>query len=114
MRRLARKQCTPRGRGEKPLPPDRVRELAREVPGWELNDAQTHLFREEQFRDFHETMAFANAVAWVAHCQDHHPEMEVGFSWCLVRFSTGAVDGLTENDFICAARINLLLDAGKT
>lgn len=53
-------------------------------------------------------MAFVNAVAWIAHQQDHHPDMEVHFNRCVVHFSTHAVGGLSRNDFICAARIDAL------
>jgi 4a-hydroxytetrahydrobiopterin dehydratase len=66
------------------------------------------LRREFQFPDYHRTMAFVNAVAWVAHSQDHHPDLEVSYSRCVVRFNTHTVGGLSENDFICAARINAL------
>jgi 4a-hydroxytetrahydrobiopterin dehydratase len=53
-------------------------------------------------------MAFVNALAWVAHHEDHHPDIEVGYSTCRVRFTTHAIKGLSENDFICAAKINRL------
>lgn len=60
------------------------------------------------FGNFHETMAFVNAVAWVAHQQDHHPDLEVGYNRCLIRFTTHSAGGLTLNDFICAARVQRL------
>jgi 4a-hydroxytetrahydrobiopterin dehydratase len=53
-------------------------------------------------------MAFVNALAWIAHREDHHPNIEVGFKHCLVTYSTHAVEGLSENDFICAAKIDNL------
>jgi 4a-hydroxytetrahydrobiopterin dehydratase len=55
-------------------------------------------------------MAFVNALAWVANGQDHHPDFSAGYHYCEVKFTTHAVDGLSENDFICAARTNALLD----
>ena len=61
------------------------------------------------FKNFHETMAFVNAVAWIAHQQDHHPDLEVGYKHCLIRFSTHSVGGLSINDFICAAKVEQLL-----
>jgi 4a-hydroxytetrahydrobiopterin dehydratase len=55
-------------------------------------------------------MSFVNAVAWVANREDHHPDMEVSYGHCIVRFSTHAVGGLSPNDFICAARVDALFD----
>jgi 4a-hydroxytetrahydrobiopterin dehydratase len=65
--------------------------------------------KEFAFRNFHQTMAFVNAVAWVAHSQDHHPDLEVHYKSCRIRFSTHAAAGVTENDLICAARVEKLL-----
>jgi 4a-hydroxytetrahydrobiopterin dehydratase len=56
-------------------------------------------------------MAFVNAVAWVAHREDHHPDLEVSYKRCRVRYSTHAIGGLSENDFICAAKLNALLES---
>jgi len=60
-------------------------------------------------RDYYQTIAFVNALAWVAHAEDHHPDIEAGYNRCLVRYSTHAIGGLSDNDFICAARIDALL-----
>ncbi len=60
------------------------------------------------FKNFHETMAFVNALAWVAHREDHHPDMSVGYDRCRVEFSTHSIGGISENDFICAAKIEAL------
>lgn len=67
------------------------------------------LTRTFSFPDFHRTMAFVNAVAWIAHEQDHHPDLSVSHSRCTVNWSTHSVGGLSLNDFICAARIDALL-----
>ncbi|WP_018936730.1 4a-hydroxytetrahydrobiopterin dehydratase [Thioalkalivibrio sp. ALJ24] len=94
-----------------PMPPeDATRTLGQLHESWELGGDTKDIRREFRFRNFHETMAFVNAVAWIAHVEDHHPDMEVGFNRCRVQFSTHAVGGLTENDFICAARVDALLD----
>jgi len=61
------------------------------------------------FKNYYETMAFVNALAWIAHREDHHPDIEVGYNRCHVRFSTHSIKGLSENDCICAAKINALL-----
>ena len=75
---------------------------------WTLDLDSGRISRELRFADYYQTMAFVNAVAWIAHQQDHHPDMEVHFNRCVVHFSTHAVGGLSRNDFICAARIDAL------
>ena len=82
--------------------------LLREIPGWALNDSASEIARIYAFGNYYETLAFVNAQAWVAHREDHHPDLEVGYNRCRVRFSTHSVHGLSENDFICAAKINAL------
>ena len=69
----------------------------------------TEIRREFAFKGFYKTMGFVNAVAWIANGEGHHPDLEVGWGRCLVRYTTHAVDGLTENDFICAAKIDALM-----
>jgi 4a-hydroxytetrahydrobiopterin dehydratase len=69
-------------------------------------DAIRKTFR---FDDYHRTLAFVNAVAWIAHREDHHPDLEVGYNRCTVRYSTHDVGGLSENDFICAAKVDRLI-----
>jgi len=83
----------------------------REVPGWELDDSAHSIHRAFMFRDYYATIAFVNALAWIAHREDHHPDLEVGYNRCTVRFSTHSVGGLSDNDFICAARVSALIDA---
>ncbi len=82
--------------------------LLAEVPGWTLSAAADEIHRSFRFGNYYETLAFVNAIAWLIHREDHHPELEVGYNRCRVRFSTHSVKGLSENDFICAARINAL------
>jgi 4a-hydroxytetrahydrobiopterin dehydratase len=81
--------------------------LLAQVPHWHL--AGEAIERHFRFTDFHRTIAFVNAVAWIAHAQDHHPELGVGFGHCTVRFTTHSVKGLSINDFICAAQVDALL-----
>jgi 4a-hydroxytetrahydrobiopterin dehydratase len=83
---------------------------ARALPGWHCDGAV--LRRRFVFGDFHETMAFVNAVAWIAHREDHHPEIGLGHGHCELGFSTHSAGGLTLKDFICAARVDALLDHG--
>jgi 4a-hydroxytetrahydrobiopterin dehydratase len=79
-----------------------------EIPGWTLNDAANEIKRSFEFPNYYETLAFVNALAWVAHREDHHPDLGVSYNHCKVRFSTHSVRGLSENDFICAAKIDAL------
>jgi 4a-hydroxytetrahydrobiopterin dehydratase len=79
-----------------------------QLSGWEMDASEASIAKVFRFRDFHETMAFANAVAWIAHREDHHPDLEVSYSRCRIRFSTHDVGGLSENDFISAAKVDRL------
>jgi 4a-hydroxytetrahydrobiopterin dehydratase len=81
------------------------------LPGWALVDGAIQ--KRFAFADFHRTMAFANALAWIANAQDHHPDLQLSYGHCTVRFNTHAVNGLSLNDFICAARVDALLAPGQ-
>ena len=81
-----------------------------QLPGWELAEEGRALLRTFAFKDYHHTLAFVNALAWIAHREDHHPDLGVHYDRCLVRWSTHDVGGLSENDFICAARSSALLE----
>ncbi|MBN1610693.1 MAG: 4a-hydroxytetrahydrobiopterin dehydratase [Polyangiaceae bacterium] len=105
---LAARHCRP-CQGGTPLGPDEVRFLLPQATGWSLDSSSESISRTYSFRNFHETMAFVNAVAWLAHREDHHPELEVSYRSCRVRYRTHAVGGLSENDFICAAQVNRLV-----
>jgi 4a-hydroxytetrahydrobiopterin dehydratase len=75
---------------------------------WRLIEDGKALHREFKFQDFLRTMSFVNALAHIANIEDHHPDLEVGYNYCRVRYSTHAVGGLSDNDFICAAKIDRL------
>lgn len=75
---------------------------------WELSTDGKSIRREFKFKNFYRTMSFVNALAHVANTEDHHPDLEVGYNYCNVKFSTHAIGGLSENDFICAAKIDAL------
>jgi 4a-hydroxytetrahydrobiopterin dehydratase len=76
------------------------------LPAWRREGQR--IARDFEFRNYYRTMAFANAVAYLAHTQDHHPEMTVTYPRCTVKYDTHSVAGLSDNDFICAARVDLL------
>ena len=75
--------------------------------GWALDNGA--IVKTFSFPDYHRTLAFVNTVAWIAHQQDHHPELQVHYDRCRVSFNTHSIGGISENDFICAARIEELL-----
>jgi 4a-hydroxytetrahydrobiopterin dehydratase len=106
---LAQRHCIPRRGPEHRLSPERVAPLLAQVPGWTLAEDGQALARTFRFDDYYRTMAFVNALAHVAHREDHHPDLGVHYDRCVVRFSTHDVGGLSENDFICAARTDALL-----
>jgi 4a-hydroxytetrahydrobiopterin dehydratase len=109
---LREQHCKPVRRGSPPLDPSTCRQLLSQLDnGWLLSDDGQGLTREFPFSNFHETMAFVNAVAWIAHREDHHPDLQVSYNRCRVVYTTHAAGGLTENDFICAAHIDQLLQA---
>ena len=101
---LAQRHCTPRRGAEHRLSADDVRQALGVLPGWELDADGARLSRTFRFADYYRTMAFVNALAWMAHREDHHPDLEVGYNRCVVHYSTHDVGGLSENDLICAAR----------
>ena len=81
--------------------------LLPQVPGWAVIDGT--LQSSFSFANYYETMAFVNAMAWVSHQQDHHPDLTVSYKLCGVRYSTHSAAGeLSENDFICAAKVSAL------
>ena len=84
-----------------------VAKRLKSLKGWEL--AGKEIRKTYNFKNYYETMAFVNAIAWLAHRADHHPDMEVGYNKCTVRYSTHSVGGLSENDFDAAAKVEALL-----
>ncbi len=79
-------------------------------PKWEVSEDNRKIKRAFSFNNFYETMAFVNALAWIANVENHHPDLKVGYNYCIVTFSTHALDGLSQNDFICAAKTDQLID----
>jgi 4a-hydroxytetrahydrobiopterin dehydratase len=77
------------------------------LPGWSIVDGAIE--RSFGFADFHRTMAFVNALVWIAHHEDHHPDLQVGYGRCVVRWRTHSAGGITINDFICATKVAALL-----
>ncbi len=104
---LAQKKCTPCKGGVRPLDPKNVEFYLKQLDGWELQDGA--IVKTFTFQNYYETTAFVNAAAWIAHREDHHPDITFGYKKCRVAFITHAAKGLTENDFITAAKLDRLL-----
>ncbi len=104
---LAAGKCQPCEGGVLPLPAERAVQLLAQLEGWAIQD--NRLVKTFRFPDHYQTMTFVNAVAWISHQQGHHPVLTVGYNTCRVEYWTHAVNGLTESDFICAAKVEALL-----
>ncbi len=104
---LSQKRCKPCEGGAKPLNRVMVEGYLADLPGWELQGEW--IAKTFAFKNYYETMAFVNAVAFISHREDHHPDLEVGYKACKVKYTTHAIHGLSENDFICAAKVEKLL-----
>ena len=111
MSNLKQQRCVPCEGGVDPLDRRAAENLLPQTHGWCLNDTASEISRTFDFKNFYETIAFVNALAWIANREDHHPDLEVSYQRCHVRYSTHAIKGLSINDFICAAKINDLTDA---
>jgi 4a-hydroxytetrahydrobiopterin dehydratase len=101
---LTDKRCV---HGAQALDSAAIDALLPEVPGWSVNGNQ--LVRSFEFKDYHATIEFVNALAWMIHAQDHHPELTIRYRHCIVAYSTHtAGNQVSENDFICAAKANAI------
>ncbi len=83
-----------------------IESLLIKIPGWTLNTSHNRISRVFYFKNYYQTIAFVNLVAWLSHQENHHPDLSVHYQKCIVDYSTHAIGGLSENDFICAAKIN--------
>ncbi|MBM3341929.1 MAG: 4a-hydroxytetrahydrobiopterin dehydratase [Betaproteobacteria bacterium] len=105
---LAVRRCKPCERGVAPLTANESSSLLKHVKGWALENGT--IAKTYHFKNYYETMAFVNATAWISHREDHHPDIAVGYNQCKVSYVTHAINGLSENDFICAAKLDALFD----
>jgi 4a-hydroxytetrahydrobiopterin dehydratase len=109
MSELSTKKCVPCEGGVAPMKPAEVKLLRKHLhKGWQVAKDSKSLKRSLKFKDFYRTMSFVNALAHIANTEDHHPDLRVGYNYCDVTFSTHSIGGLSENDFICAAKLDLL------
>ena len=100
-----------RGVQRRALSPTEVVTRLAAVSGWQLagNGPDVAIEKTFRFANYHETLAFVNAVAFIAHAQDHHPELSVGYDRCTVRWNTHDAGGISDTDFDCAGRVDALL-----
>ena len=105
---LASRRSRPIPAGSPALTRAEVEMYLAQIHDWSLAVSGAEIRREFRFANYFETIAFVNAVAWIAHVEDHHPDLEVGYNRCVVRWSTHSVGGLSENDFIAAAKVDAL------
>src|SRR3989338_1438909 len=99
---LTTKKCKPCEGGVAPLTKTQTEQFLQQLSQWQLTSDSKTIYCDFQFKNFYQTMSFVNAVAWIANQENHHPDLEVGYKHCLVCYSTHAINGLSENDFICA------------
>jgi 4a-hydroxytetrahydrobiopterin dehydratase len=103
---LTNKNCKPCEGGVPPLTQPEIDEMMKQLEGWQQHE-QT-IGKTYSFKNYYQVLAFVNAVAWMTHREDHHPDLKVTFNSCTVEYSTHAISGLSENDFICAAKVDAL------
>lgn len=109
MTNLTEMKCVPCEGGVPSLNKSEAEKYLKLTPNWQVNSNYTEISRLFEFKGFYKTMAFVNAVAWIANKEGHHPDLEVSYNSCLVKFTTHAIKGLSDNDFICAAKVDKLL-----
>lgn len=105
---LVDRKCTPCEGGVPPLSAQQANEMLGSLKGWILEDGR--LVKVYPFGNYYQTMAFVNALAWISHREDHHPDLAVSYNKCRVEYWTHAINGLSENDFICAAKADALFN----
>lgn len=105
---LANELCRPCRKGDPILDAKTVRENLKSLTAWQLNSGETDISRRFSFKNFDETMYFINQLAKISTINDHHPDICFGYNYCQVSYSTHAIQGLSENDFICSAKVDVL------
>lgn len=108
MENLTEKRCLPCEGGVAKMTEAEVKNMLAQLKDWQANETHTAISRDFRFRNYYQTMAFVNAIAWMAHQENHHPDLEVSYNHCVVHYNTHAIGGLSENDFICAAKVDAL------
>ncbi len=109
MKKLNNDRCTPYTTQSQPLTLTQAKNLCEKLhKDWKIARDGKSIRRSLKFKDFYRTMSFINALAYLAHSEDHHPDLELGYNYCHITFATHSVGGLSKNDFICAAKVDRL------
>ncbi len=114
---IADKHCVPCHGGIPPMTNHEIQNAVKQLSkDWQVSENHQSIHRDFKFKNYYQTIAFVNAIAWMAHIENHHPDLEVSYNHCVVRYTTHAINGLSDNDFICAEKIDALFlpFAGKT
>ena len=107
MANLASRQCVPCRGGVPPMRGDEIKEFVDEVVGWDVIE-EHHLRKNFKFKDFRESLEFVNRVGHMAESQGHHPDISFGWGYAEIKIWTHKIDGLSESDFILAAKIDAM------
>jgi 4a-hydroxytetrahydrobiopterin dehydratase len=105
---LVKSKCKSCDGGVSPLTAEEVAKLLKHLQGWAHEGGV--IAKTYQFKNYYQTLAFVNATAWISHREDHHPDIAVGYNQCRVSYVTHAINGLSQNDFICAAKLDALFE----
>ncbi len=107
-KKLSFTKCEPCSGNTPKLDFKEITKYLSEIDGWSVNDSQEMIFKKFKFTNFNKALVFANKVGQLADNEGHHPDISIGWGYCLVMVHTHAIKGLSVNDFILASKIDLL------
>jgi 4a-hydroxytetrahydrobiopterin dehydratase len=110
---LSEQKCEACEGGVAPLELAVAQKYSAQLSGWVLEKDARVILKKYTFKSYYPTMSFINAVAYIAQQEGHHPDIEFGYNYCNIRYTTHAINGLSINDFICAAKIDKLIRVTK-
>jgi 4a-hydroxytetrahydrobiopterin dehydratase len=110
---LIEKHCKACEGGVSPLDKKEAEFYLKQVENWQLDENDTRITRIFSFKNYYHTIGFVNALAYISNIENHHPDLEVSYNRCIVHYRTHAIGGLSENDFICAAKADALIAMNK-
>ncbi|MGC4064439.1 MAG: 4a-hydroxytetrahydrobiopterin dehydratase [Polyangiaceae bacterium] len=103
-------KCVPCEGGTAPIAENEIADLLRRIPLWSRCSDGPGIQRTFRFSDYLASISFITAVAWMAEREGHHPLVDLGYKQCTIRYYTHAINGLSQNDFICAAKVDDLFE----
>lgn len=104
---LSQQSCQACSSSTTALTQDEIDRLCGQLDGWHY--AEHSISKTYHFKDYYQTIAFVNTIAWLSHRENHHPELAVSYDQCRISYTTHAIHGLSQNDFICAAKVDAFL-----